>query len=182
MRYEQTEERMSGKSPIIVTGPIDSGKTSWCKKLADSNPECAGVLLLKVYLGQQRIGYDALRLPAAETLPFARLVESEPADWVEGERVGPFSISAPGLEAANTWLMEAADRPVEISIVDEIGPLELIGGGLAVGLRAMLASPFHQKLYIVIRTGFVEAVCQRFRISEFDLVNISAESSPPPQA
>ena len=120
---------------------------------------------------------DAENAEAEETI-----VESEPADWVEGERVGPFSISAPGLEAANTWLAEAADRPVEISIIDEIGPLELNGGGLAVGLRAMLASPFHQKLYIVIRTGFVEAVCQRFRISEFDLVNISVESSPPPQA
>jgi len=82
----QTAEVMSNRQITIVTGPIDSGKTTWCRELAAANPGCAGLLLLKVYLQGERIGYDALRLPAGDPLPFARIGRQEPPDWIVAER------------------------------------------------------------------------------------------------
>jgi nucleoside-triphosphatase THEP1 len=164
---------MSHRQLTIITGPIDSGKTSWCGELSAANPECAGVLLLKVYLRAERIGYDALRLPAGERIPFARIGGHEPPGWIAGERVGPFSISAAGLQAANAWLSEAAVEPADI-IVDEIGPLELAGGGLSPGLRAVLASPLQQKLWVVIRSDCLTAACHHFDISGYKLVEVGA--------
>jgi nucleoside-triphosphatase THEP1 len=163
----------SHRQLTIVTGPIDSGKTSWCRKLAAANPGCAGILLLKVYLHGERIGYDALRLPTGERIPFSRIGGHEPSDWHAGDRVGPFSISAAALKAADAWLSEAATRPADV-IIDEIGPLELGGGGLAAGLRALLASPLGQKLYVVIRRDCVEGACDHFGITGYTVVDIGA--------
>jgi nucleoside-triphosphatase THEP1 len=171
MRYESTADVMAERELTIVTGPIDSGKTSWCRKLAAANPACGGVLLLKVYLQGQRIGYDALFLPDGDTVPFARVAGREPAGWSTAERVGPFSISAAGLLAANNWLAEAAARPGDI-IVDEIGPLELGDGGLSRGLSAVLASPLPRKLYLVVRRDCLETACDHFGISGYTLVDV----------
>jgi nucleoside-triphosphatase THEP1 len=165
---------MSHPQLIIVNGPIDSGKTCWCSELAAANPECAGVLLLKVFLRGERIGYDALNLSAGERIPFARIGGHESPGWIAGERVGPFSISAAALQAANAWLIEAAAEPVDI-IIDEIGPLELSGRGLSPGLRAVLASSLSRKLYVVIRSECVEAACCRFGITGYTLVDVRAD-------
>jgi nucleoside-triphosphatase THEP1 len=171
MRYEPTSEIMSARQLIIVTGSVDSGKTSWCRELAAANPGCAGVMLLKVYMKGERIGYDALRLPAGDRLPFARVEGHEPSGWIVAQRVGPFSISSAGLKAANAWLIEAARQPVDI-IVDEVGPLELAGGGFDPGLRVVLASPLQRKLYVTIRSDCVQAVCDRFGMASCRLVEI----------
>jgi nucleoside-triphosphatase THEP1 len=164
---------MSRRQLTIVTGPIDSGKTSWCGELAAADPECAGVLLLKVYLHGERVGYDALRLPAGERIPFARIGGHESPGWITGERVGRFSISAAGLQTVNTWLTEAAAGSTDI-IIDEIGPLELSGGGLSPGLRAVLASPLQRKLYVVIRSDCLAAACGHFGITGYTLVEVGS--------
>jgi nucleoside-triphosphatase THEP1 len=168
---------------IIVTGAIDSGKTSWCRELVAANPAIRGVLLLKVYRQGHRIGYDAWRVPEGARLPFARTEGHEPPGWDTAERIGPFSISRAGLQNANSWLSEAAaaSRTAPASgsravIVDEIGPLELAGGGLSPGLGTLLASAIQMTLYIVVRRDSVEAVCDRFGISGYTLVEVEPEN------
>jgi nucleoside-triphosphatase THEP1 len=166
---------MPVRQTTIVTGPIDSGKTNWCREVAAANPGCTGLLLLKVYLHGERIGYDAQRLPGGDRMPFARVGGHEPAGWIPGERVGPFSLSAAGVKAANHWLTEAAARPEDI-VIDEVGPLELAGGGLSRGLRAVLASSLQRKVYLVIRRDCLEAVCGQFGISGYTVVDLGAGS------
>lgn len=165
----------SHRQLTIVTGPIDSGKTGWCRKLAAANPGYRGILLLKVYLHGERIGYDSLRLSTGERIPFARIVGREPTGWHAGDRVGPFSISAAAVKAADAWLSEAAAQTAGV-IVDEIGPLELGGGGLATGLRAVLSSSLWQKLYVVIRRDCVAAACENFGIAGYTMVDVGAAS------
>jgi len=173
MRYEPTAEIMSERQVIIVTGSVDSGKTSWCREVAAANPECGGVLLLKVYMENERIGYDALRLPVGDRMPFARTGGQEPSGWIAAQRVGPFSISSAGLKSANAWLTEAARQSRDI-IIDEVGPLELDGGGLSPGLRAVLTSPLQRQLYVVIRSDCLEAACEHFGITDCTLVDIGS--------
>jgi nucleoside-triphosphatase THEP1 len=170
---------MSSRRITIVTGPIDSGKTSWCAEFAAAHPGCAGLLLLKVYRQGERIGYDAHRLPSAppfsagERVPFARSGGQEPSGWVSAERIGIFSISATGLRAGNAWLVQAAQTAEHI-IIDEIGPLELAGGGLLPGFRAALSAPVHKSLTIVIRNTSIEAVCRRFGISKYERIEVGS--------
>ena len=169
--HEPAAVTMSERRIIIVTGSVDSGKTSWCRELAAANPESAGVLLLKVYADSERIGYDALRLPVGDRIPFARKGGREPSDWTAAQQVGPFSISAAGLASVNAWLTEAAGQSRDI-IIDEVGPLELAGDGLSPGLRAALASPLQRKLYVVIRSDCLEAACEHFGITDYAVKQI----------
>lgn len=175
MRYEPTAEIMAERQIIILTGLVDSGKTRWCRELAAANPECLGVLLLKVYAEGERIGYDALRLPVGDRIPFARVEGHEPSGWIAAQRVGPFWISSVGLKSANAWLIEAARKSRNIIIIDEVGPLELGGGGLCPGLRTVLASTLQRKLYVVVRSECVEAVCNCFGITSYTLVEIGTD-------
>ena len=171
MACERIVAVMADRLLTIVTGPIDSGKTGWCRRLAAEQPACTGLLLAKVFRRGKRIGYDAVRLPLFETIPFARLAGSEPPGWRTGGRVGQFLFSAEGLQAGNSWLFESAGSTAPV-IVDEIGPLELEGGGLSAGFRAVLASERREQLYIVIRSGCVGEVCARFGIAGYSLVEI----------
>jgi nucleoside-triphosphatase THEP1 len=82
-------------------------------------------------------------------------------------------MSSAGLRAANAWLHGAAQQSPRI-IVDEVGPLELAGGGLSPGLRAVLASPLGGRLYIVIRSDCLQAACGRFGISDYALVDLGS--------
>jgi nucleoside-triphosphatase THEP1 len=157
----------------IVTGQIDSGKTRWCREMAAANPKSSGLLLLKVYLRGERIGYDARCLPAGGRVPFARVGGHEPAGWVPAEQIGPFSMSRAGLEAANRWLVEAAAAAGDI-FIDEVGPLELAGGGLSRGLRAVLDSPRQRKVFLVVRRDCLEPVCSHFGMGGYALVDVGA--------
>ena len=170
----RSDDSTHGRSLTIVSGPIDSGKTSWCRHLAAGRTQIAGVLLAKVYRKGERIGYDAVHLSAAERVPFARTSGHEPQDWQAAERIGIFTVSGPALRKANAWLTLAAASPVDV-IVDEIGPLELQGGGLSAGLRTVLASRVVRQIYVVIRSTCVKAVCDRFGIEKYTLVEIGSK-------
>ena len=122
---------------FIVTGERDAGKTSYCERALLGQPGAprAGVLLRKAFRAGRCIGYDAVRIGAEETLPFTRRLGDEPPGWDAVERVGPYSVSARGKRAATEWVRAACARPGVGLIIDEVGPLETAGGGLAEAVR-----------------------------------------------
>jgi len=161
---------------VVLSGKVDSGKTSWCKSFSGQNKDSDGILMEKVYRAGLRIGYDARRIATGETVPFSRLATFCPPGWQEVERVGPFEVSAPGKEKANGWLVEALSTGCRNLIVDEIGPLELRGGGLARGLRRVLAESAGKQVILVVRNNCLERALAAFGISEYKLVETGNRS------
>lgn len=66
-----------------------------------------------------------------------------------------FFFSPEALEFANSLLKEAAEG-AQVILADEVGPLELAGGGFAPGMRAALSSPAF--LVLTVRPSLVDAV------------------------
>lgn len=162
---------------MLVTGGIDSGKTSWCLAYVQAHAGCDGVLLRKVLRGGRRVGYDAQRISSGSRVPFARRVGAELAGWREAERIGEFSVSASGKRTANRWLREALSRAPRTLIVDEIGPLELAGGGLAESLGPVLADracPPGGELILVVRRRCLAPVVERFGLRGCRLIELPA--------
>ncbi len=157
---------------IIVSGGVDSGKTSWCKSFAEHNCSSDGILLVKVYHGRRRIGYDALRIATGDTIPFSRRVGSEPELCNGSEKVGGFSVSAEAKRTANRWILEAAEGDCRNLIIDEIGPLELRGGGLADSFRKALWVERRQTLIAVIRRQCLERATEVFKIAGYRLFDL----------
>jgi nucleoside-triphosphatase THEP1 len=147
----------------LVTGPADCGKTSWCRRLARDHPGFAGVLEPKLYEAGRRIGYDLCSLESGERLPFARLpgpaLPGSPAEWVQ--RAGLFFISAQAARAAESWVRGALARapagPKGL-ILDEIGPLELRGGGLAHALALAVQCCDRIEVVLVVQARCLPAL------------------------
>ena len=172
---------MPARQLVLLTGEVDSGKTSWCLAYVQAHPGCDGVLLQKVFRGGRRggcrVGYDAQRIASGSRVPFARRVGAELAGWREAERVGEFSVSASGKRRANRWLLEALSRVPRTLIVDEIGPLELAGGGLAASLGPVLAEgrgPPGGELILVVRRRCLTQVVERFGLRGCRLIELPA--------
>jgi len=161
-----------GRELILVTGAVDSGKSSWCSAFSAAHREFDGVLLRKVFRGARRIGYDAVRPCSGATVPFSRLKGAEPPGWKSAEAVGPFTISEPGKETASRWLLEALGSAAPGLIVDEIGPLELAGGGLAASLRRILADSAPRRLILVVRRDCLARAVEAFALTGFRVVEV----------
>ncbi|MCC3158364.1 nucleoside-triphosphatase [Hymenobacter sp. 15J16-1T3B] len=97
-------------------------------------------------------------------------VAARPGQWPVLS-VGRFQFSPAAFAWANAALRGAATDPaVHWLVVDEIGPLELRGEGLAPALTDVLRAASHpDHLIIVVRSGLVEAVWRRFKLHRWPM-------------
>jgi nucleoside-triphosphatase THEP1 len=139
---------------FILTGPVHGGKTTFLENslVRWSARELApgGFLSVAVTDASGATGYDLLELKSGRLHPYLRR-QGEPG----AERIGPFFFVPSILERANAIIREAGPR--ELLIVDEIGPLELQGGGLWPVVREALSRP-GMSLLLVVREEILEDV------------------------
>jgi nucleoside-triphosphatase THEP1 len=117
---------MPDLSLTVLTGPVHAGKTTFLKEFLErpreSRPRINGVLSLARFEGNRRIGYDAWNLLTSEFYPlFRKFPEPE---WT---RVGSYGVVPEGMRRARAAVSRF--RGCDLTVIDEIGPLELRGGG-----------------------------------------------------
>lgn len=137
---------------LILSGPVHGGKTTLLENSlsgwASRKLAFGGFLSVAVLDGRGRTEYDLLDLKEGRRLPFLRLT-GEP----EAERTGPFFFVGRTLELAKSIILKAG--PGELLIVDEVGPLELQGGGLWPALREIIFRSDMRSL-LVVREDILE--------------------------
>lgn len=110
----------------ILTGPVHSGKTSLLEAAVgrwESEGRRIGGFLNKIHReGSAIVGYDLLDLREGSAIPFMR--KEGDAGW---KKAGSFLVVPGALETARMIL--ARDREAGLCVIDEVGPLELSGGG-----------------------------------------------------
>lgn len=158
--------------PILLVGGIGVGKTSVGLRLlsllrrSDLSP--GGILAPRLVDGEETIGYSLIDLSTNTTHPFAGL---EPSDV----QIGRYFVSMAGIELARRAIGRAAgDR--EVVFVDEVGRLEVAGGGHAPAVRELLTSSALPIL--LVRDELVDEVCRAFDVSDplvFDVVQAGGE-------
>jgi nucleoside-triphosphatase THEP1 len=145
-----------GRTVLVLTGPIHSGKTSFIKGAAafwDLAGFSVGGFLNEARLDVGRVeGYDLFDLRGGESVPFLR-AEGGPG-W---QRVGGFSLVPGGLERAEAILTR--DLGADILVVDEVGPLELAGLGIWPALSAALS--VGARCLCVVRITILEEFCAK---------------------
>jgi len=143
---------------ILLSGPVHGGKTTFLERSlarwAARGLAPGGFLSVAVTEACGATGYDLLELKTGRRHPYLRR-EGKP----DAERIGPFFFVLETLELARSIIREADPR--ELLVVDEVGPLELLGGGLWPALREALSRPGRRCLLVArkeILEDFVVAI------------------------
>lgn len=128
--------RREGKRALLLSGPRGSGKTSTAlalsAALAGMGVVLDGVASPRLLENEKTVGYRVRGLRSGEERLLCAL---EPP----GLPFGRFFFRPEALEFANAVLVRAAQE-AEVAVIDEVGPLELAGGGFSPGLQACLSS------------------------------------------
>lgn len=134
---------------LALTGPVHAGKTTFLERAwprwASWGLACAGFLSPAVKDDRGETGYDLLELPGLRRRPYLRRRGEAGA-----VRTGPYVFVAGALERARGILRETGRA--DLLIVDEVGPLELEGGGLWPDLKAAVRRPGGAALLVVRET------------------------------
>jgi nucleoside-triphosphatase THEP1 len=143
---------------FVLSGPVHGGKTTFLERSLARWAACGlpfgGYLSVAVTGASGATGYDLLELKTGRRHPYLRR-EGKP----DAERIGPFFFVPETLELARSIIREADPR--ELLVVDEVGPLELLGGGLWPALREALSRPGMRCLLVArkeILEDFVVAI------------------------
>ena len=153
----------------IVTGPINTGKTTWLIKDFNSKENADGFACRKVKINGEHIGYELIHLASGESCQFIRKIEHIPENWNEAFRLGMhYSFNKEGFDFANKICEEALSKKVSCFYLDEAGHLELKGRGFADILKKVLAADVD--LVLVVREALIEKMCEAFGIKEYVIV------------
>ena len=144
---------------IILTGEVQTGKTSFLQQFCDQRNKVAGILTPIV--NGERMFYDI-----SEKVFFK--MEANEAE--EKLAVGKYLFSATAFKKANTILVNAGKHSdIDYLIIDEIGPLELKQHkGLYESFTTILSSTFNYTLIIVVRQALVEETISVFGLNRYN--------------
>jgi nucleoside-triphosphatase len=156
---------MTGKI-ILLSGPVQSGKTSALMKLLkipDSNiggfitPDRHGSrILLNPENGQE------MRFQAASEIPEADVVS-----------VGRFRFFADSFEKAEKWTTDQVRKGLPLIIMDEIGKLELKEQGFHRLITTLLSEQQKDQKYLfIIRDYLMDEVIKKYKLEYASVITI----------
>jgi len=149
-------------SVILITGEPSSGKTTFLagliQELKSRSVSVGGILAPGLWSGAERSGFDVLDIRTGRSLPLCR--KGSPAS---GMTAGPYVFDPKGLSFGDQAIERALDEAVQVLCIDEIGPLELEGGGWSSSLRSASARS-RAVLVLVVRSSLVGHVRNAFAI------------------
>jgi nucleoside-triphosphatase THEP1 len=153
----------------IVTGGIDSCKTTKLTSLYAESGRGDGFAMIKRMAGRHVRGYDARRLATGVETPLVYRSGFEPDGLEVACAIGPYLFAEAPFRAVKEELRAMITNGVAPIYFDEIGELELAGSGFDDVLKELVASGLD--LVVVVRDEFVSRVVARYGLSEVRLVD-----------
>ncbi len=154
---------------LIVTGEVQSGKTTWCTKysqwLSEQKSTVGGVLCPEVRNNDIKIGYDIVDVQTGRSAMFGRFASEANFD---GEPVGDYLISYGGFEFANRAIQKALENKCDMVLIDEVGHLELCGKGIIES--AAIACQEAPNTTIVVRKPLLTTIFDYFHLTDPQII------------
>ena len=154
---------------VILTGPTGSGKTTMLEKWASEREDVSGVLM-PVRKGNRYI--VSLRSGESRTAEAGK--DTPVSDML---RTGKYTFRRSVFEWGCKAVMDSFPGD-GITVIDEVGPLEIQGDGFCKALRYVLnhrLETVQPKILIVVREGLVPDAVRAFGIREYRVVSSLSE-------
>jgi len=161
--FDEVRSMIEGRSPrrvVLLVGGIGGGKTAaglrLLSLLRQAGIPTGGILAPRIMKGDETIGYSVVDVATNTTHPFAGL---EPQDI----QIGRYFVSRDSIARAHKAVLNVCSS-CDVVFVDEVGRLELKGGGHAPAVRQLLhAGPV---AILLVRDEWVDEVRQTFGIDD----------------
>lgn len=145
---------------IIVTGLSGTGKTTWCRRLAElaerQGLHVTGILSPGIFKNNQKIGIAVKDLHTGEQHQLAKLRGDEDAQLATPR----WAFEPDILAWANERL--SSSPPGDLLIIDELGPLEFLRDeGLMAGMER-IDSAQYKVACVVVRSSLLPKALQRW--------------------
>lgn len=152
----------------IVTGKINSLKTSRALDDYQTNQKGDGFLSIKNMDQQKVLSYDALRLKTNEKRRLASHKENNPYTFKNQLTFGPYVFNLDTFDWMNHEISHMISQQVHPIYMDEIGNLELKGFGYDAIIKKCLES--NMDLVIVVREDLLDQVIKHYQIKDFIII------------
>ena len=152
----------------IITGKINSGKTTHLIKRYQAQQKGDGYACVKKMQHGLVLGYDLMRLKTRESISF--IVRDKFYDINMGAivKIGPYRMFNDALTIVKDNMNKWAESGINPLYLDEIGPLEMKNKGF----HTLLVSLLNQSidLVLVIREEVLDEACEKYDIKNPTLV------------
>ncbi|MDT8400573.1 MAG: nucleoside-triphosphatase [Bacteroidales bacterium] len=170
--HELQKKNSTDNRVFIISGKKGEGKTSLAAKLAgmlrENTYRVGGILTERVMDRGETSGYDLLDIEAGNKIKFLRKSHDDTP-----EKIGSYSIYPAALDLGRNILCGGSART--ITVIDEVGRLELGGGGWSECL-SLLLNRNEGIVILTVRDSLLEKVIKKWGIVNFHIINISGYS------
>ena len=151
----------------IVTGPMNSGKTTRMKAL-QRKLGGDGFVMLKTMDGNQVKSYHAQRLSTGEKRLLVLRKGYSHDKFSEKTRIGPYRFDELTLNWVHTTMKQLIRNETTPLFLDEVGNLELCGEGFDATVKILKEA--RGTLYITVRTDLVDRVKRAYSLKNVRII------------
>ncbi len=157
----------------ILTGSVDSGKTTFVKNLINDlrkqKKSLCGIYSDAVISGSRKIGYDIVSISTGDSRKLCR----ERSGEIQSGQL-KFEFNQDGVNFGLNVLNHAMHNQCDYLVIDEAGPLELNEKGWASVLGNILKG-FPNNIIVVVRDYLVDEFMEKWHLKETNIFNINNE-------
>lgn len=152
----------------IVTGKINSGKTTRLLSIYNERKAGDGFINKKIYINNKYAGQEIIRLSTGDSKIFSLKKAFLTDEWQEEYSYDVYSFSKEGMPFAEEIIKDIIDNDISPIFIDEIGPIELQGLGFYKVFKEILKTK--KDIFVVVREGCLEKVISQFEIGLYEIV------------
>jgi nucleoside-triphosphatase THEP1 len=154
----------------IITGAVNSGKTTQLLKFYSENRQGEGFALPKYYVNGNYAGQKIVRLSSGESTIFSLTKSYIPPHWHEDFHYENYSFSAEGMLLANHITDDIIMNNLNPVFIDEVGPLEIQKKGFYFITRKMIS--YQKDLFLTVRSACIQDIISLFNIKLSRLIQV----------
>jgi nucleoside-triphosphatase len=161
---------------VVVTGPPGCGKTPLVEKVVDclagAGQPAAGFVQPAIISGGEKTGFEVRNVATGESAELARKVTQG-----EGRHGTAYRFRDEGFALAGRALDGAA--PGVVLVIDELGPVELRGGGHWPAVERALKTDGLAGVIVVVRRTLVPTLVEALDAVDVIVVDLEGEADDP---
>ncbi len=154
----------------IVTGKINSGKTTFLQEQYRKNHDGDGVLSLKIMQNRDIVGYDVYYLGLGKKKRLMMHERHYFGEFAKVGKIGPYVYDDDRFKRTVLYLQRLIDNNVSPIYLDEVGMLEINGGGFDGIIKQLVEST--NEVFLSARSDLVPLIISRYQLTNYDVMEL----------